>query len=52
VSAPQKELVEFSNASHMLMQEDPGRFLEHLVRDVRPIAVKAGDAAPEERVLQ
>ena len=52
VSAPQKELVEFPDASHMLMQEDPGRFLEHLVRDVRPIAVKAGDAAADERVLR
>ena len=52
LSAPQKELVEFPDASHMLMQEDPGRFLEHLVRDVRPIAVKAGDAAADERVLR
>ena len=51
VRAPQKEFIEFPDASHMLMQEDPGRFLDHLVHDVRPIAVKANDAAPEERVL-
>lgn len=47
-SAPQKELIWFDNASHMIMQEEPGRFLQHMVTDVRPIAVKAGEGAPEE----
>jgi len=48
VKAPRKELFRFEDASHMVMQEQPGRFLQHLVNDVRPIAVKAGDAAPDE----
>jgi proline iminopeptidase len=50
VKAPEKELIRFDDASHMIMQEQPGRFLEHLVVDIRPIAVKAGDAAPTETV--
>jgi pimeloyl-ACP methyl ester carboxylesterase len=50
VRAPEKELIWFEDASHMIMQEEPGRFLEDMVRDVRPIAVKAGDAAPGETV--
>ena len=48
VQAPKKELIWFENASHMIMQEEPGRFLGHLTTEVRHIAVKAGDAAPEE----
>ena len=32
----------------MVMQEQPGRFARHLVEDVRPLAVAAGDAAPDE----
>ena len=52
VSAPQKELIWFEDASHMIMQEEPGRFLNHLVLDVRPIAVKAADAAPGEGAWQ
>jgi hypothetical protein len=31
----------------MPMTEEPGKFLESLVRYVRPIAVKSGDAVPE-----
>jgi len=31
------------------MQEQPGRFLMHLVNDVRPLAVAAGDVPPAER---
>jgi hypothetical protein len=30
------------------MQEQPGRFLMHLVTDVLPLAQKAGDVAPSE----
>jgi len=48
VTAPQKELVWFENASHMIMQEEPGRFLQHMVTDVRPIAEREGDVAPGE----
>ena len=50
VKAPEKELISFDDASHMIMQEEPGRFLDHLVHDVRPIAVKAGDTAASETV--
>ena len=48
--APSKKLVWFEDSAHMVMQEQPGRFLKHLVDDARPYAVKAGDAAPEEVV--
>ena len=50
VKAPEKELISFDDASHMIMQEEPGRFLDHLVHDVRPIAVKDGDTAASETV--
>jgi len=50
--APQKELVWFENSAHLPMLEEPGRFLLHLVTDVRPIAVRAGDAAPDDEVLK
>lgn len=46
VKAPAKRLVWFDNSAHMAMQEEPGRFLYHLITDVRPIAVRAGDGAP------
>jgi proline iminopeptidase len=48
--APAKKLVWFEDSAHMVMQEQPGRFLVHLVNDARPYAVKAGDAAPDEVV--
>jgi hypothetical protein len=38
----------FENSAHMMMQEDPGRLLMHLVNDVRPLAVRAGDAPRSE----
>ena len=50
LKAPSKKLIWFDDASHMMMEEAPGRFLVHLVDDVRPIAVAAGDAAPDETV--
>lgn len=50
VKAPEKELIWFDDASHMIMQEEPGKFLDHLVHDVRPIAVRAGDTAASETV--
>jgi pimeloyl-ACP methyl ester carboxylesterase len=46
--APAKKLVWFEDSAHMVMQEQPGRFLMHLVNDARPYAVKTGDAAPDE----
>ncbi|QUD89880.1 alpha/beta fold hydrolase [Phenylobacterium montanum] len=44
--APKKRFVWFENSAHMLYAEEPGRVLVHLVEDVRPLAVKAGDTAP------
>jgi proline iminopeptidase len=38
VKAPGKKLVWFENSSHMVMVEEPGRFLVHLVQDARPYA--------------
>jgi pimeloyl-ACP methyl ester carboxylesterase len=46
--APAKKLVWFEDSAHMMLQEQPGRFLMHLVNDARPYAVRAGDAAPDE----
>ncbi|WP_428240832.1 alpha/beta fold hydrolase [Gynuella sp.] len=46
--APTKHIVWFEHSAHMMHIEQPGRFLFHLIQDVRPIAVKAGDAAPED----
>jgi pimeloyl-ACP methyl ester carboxylesterase len=46
--APAKKLVWFEDSAHMVMQEQPGRFLMHLVTDALPFAQKAGDAAPPE----
>ncbi|MFC5568481.1 alpha/beta fold hydrolase [Lysobacter yangpyeongensis] len=48
LQAPLKRMFWFDDSAHMMMQEQPGRFLMHLVNDVRPLAVKAGDAPPEE----
>jgi pimeloyl-ACP methyl ester carboxylesterase len=47
LSAPSKRFVWFENSAHQLYVEEPGRVLVHLVEDVRPLAVRAGDAAPE-----
>jgi proline iminopeptidase len=38
VHAPAKKLVWFENSAHMMMIEEPGRMLVHLVEDVRPLA--------------
>ncbi|MFC5742093.1 alpha/beta fold hydrolase [Dyella tabacisoli] len=48
IHAPSKRLVMFADSAHMIMQEQPGRFLTHLVTDALPLAQKAGDAAPVE----
>lgn len=48
IHAPSKRLVMFADSAHMIMQEQPGRFLMHLVTDALPLALKAGDAAPAE----
>lgn len=46
VHAPLTRKVWFENSAHMMAVEEPGRVLVHLVQDVRPIAVKAGDGRP------
>lgn len=48
--APRKRMVIFADSAHMVMQEQPGRFLVHLVKDALPLAQAAGDAAPSEVV--
>jgi pimeloyl-ACP methyl ester carboxylesterase len=48
IQAPSKHLVLFAESAHMVMQDQPGRFLMHLVTDALPFARKAGDAAPAE----
>ena len=48
LQAPSKRLVVFADSAHMIMQEQPGRFLMHLVTDALPLAQKAGDAAAAE----
>ncbi|HEX8817970.1 MAG TPA: alpha/beta hydrolase [Terriglobales bacterium] len=50
VHAPQKKFVWFEDSAHMVMEEQPGRFLFHLVTDVRPLAAASGDIAPDEAV--
>jgi proline iminopeptidase len=46
VKAPEKQLVWFEHSGHVPMTEERGKFLLSLVRYARPIAEKAGDAAP------
>jgi pimeloyl-ACP methyl ester carboxylesterase len=48
IQAPSKHFVSFADSAHMVMQEQPGRFLAHLVSDALPLAQKVGDAAPAE----
>lgn len=48
IHAPSKRLVIFADSAHMIMLEQPGRFLMHLVTDALPYAQRAGDAAPAE----
>jgi len=45
--APSKQLVWFERSAHVMFTEEPGKTLVSLVRYARPIAERAGDAAPE-----
>jgi pimeloyl-ACP methyl ester carboxylesterase len=38
VRAPNKRFVWFENSAHMIYEEEPGRFLVHLVEDALPLA--------------
>lgn len=49
VRAPSKRLIWFERSAHHMTSEEPGKLLLSLVDEVRPIAVKAGDAAPAPR---
>ena len=44
VRAPLKQLVWFENAGHLVMTDEPGKFLVSLLQHARPIAERAGDA--------
>ena len=48
LTAPKKGIFWFEHSAHMMQQEQPGKVFMHLVRDIRPLAVSAGDAAPED----
>lgn len=48
LEAPSKKIIWFEHSAHMMHFEQPGRFIYHLIQDVRPVAVQAGDAAPED----
>jgi proline iminopeptidase len=45
VRSPGKKLIWFENSAHMVMVEEPGRFLVHLVQDARPYAVQHSAAS-------
>jgi pimeloyl-ACP methyl ester carboxylesterase len=38
IHAPEKKFIWFENSAHMMMVEEPGRMLVHLVEDVLPLA--------------
>lgn len=44
VRAPFKQLVWFENAGHLVMTEEPGKFLVSLLRYARPLAERAADS--------
>ena len=44
--APSKKLVWFERSAHHITSEEPGKLLNSLITYGRPIAEKAGDAAP------
>jgi pimeloyl-ACP methyl ester carboxylesterase len=46
VKAPFKRLIWFERSGHHITSEEPGKLLTSLVSYARPIAEKAGDAAP------
>ncbi len=46
VRAPSKRLVWFERSAHHMTSEEPGKLLHTLITQARPIAERAGDAAP------
>lgn len=47
VRAPEKHLIWFERSGHHITSEEPGKVLDTLVHQVRPVAERAGDVAPE-----
>jgi pimeloyl-ACP methyl ester carboxylesterase len=52
LKAPSKTFIWFENSGHLIPEEEPGRFFYHLVADVRPLAVEAGDAPPADLIVR
>lgn len=52
LKAPSKTFIWFENSGHLIPEEEPGRFFYHLVADVRPLAVEAGDAPPSDVIVK
>jgi pimeloyl-ACP methyl ester carboxylesterase len=52
LKAPSKTFLWFENSGHLIPEEEPGRFFYHLVADVRPLAVEAGDAPPADLIVK
>lgn len=42
LTAPHKDYVSFENSAHMVINEEPGKFLVELVNRVRPYAMQSG----------
>lgn len=49
LQAPAKGIFWFERSAHMMHLEQPGKLFLHLVQDIRPLAERAGDAAPFDR---
>lgn len=49
LNAPRKRFVTFERSAHFVMLEEPGRFLQALIRDVLPLAGGAPAFAPAPR---
>ena len=48
LQAPRKQLIWFPDVAHEIQFEAPGKLFHHLIADIRPLAVQAGDGAPVE----
>ena len=51
VNAPHKRLVWFEDSAHMVMLEQPGKYLDHLVHLVLPLAASVGDTGPLDTIV-
>jgi len=46
LSAPHKSYVPFEHSAHIVINEEPGKFLYELIEQVRPFALDEGEANP------